>query len=274
MSVNLGKLSLSVLHTKRLPRPSQTYNASCPDRGAVRFTIHVCKRVEESDDEDEDMDDSEATNEEAASADAPEADVCPMCVEDSRVTEVIIRFHAPQHPEYAFAAYVDRFQPIIRAGMQALFEYAYEYGMRRTGRALRFEEGTIENWTHPVVEAVATNTATNTYVYGKEWQAINFDDGLWLPEPLPGGGAQAVPTEFMKMCGVVIDRMCTSTCSVLRPPVFRRDAEGEYYDGEPERLTCCVLLCAANGLGYEAWRASKQCDRGPNVDDPAWASLS
>ena len=271
MSVNLGKLSLSVLHTKRLPRPSQTYNATCPDRGAARFTIHVCKRAEESDDEDEDEDedDSEATNE--------EADVCPMCMEDNRVTEVIIRFHAPQHPEYAFAAYVDRFQPIIRAGMQALFEYAYEYGMRRTGRALRFEEGNIENWMHPVVQGAAARAwAPNTYVFGKEWRAINFDDGLWLPEPLPGseGGVQAVPTEFMKMCGVVIDRMCTGTCSVLRPPVFRRDAEGEYYDGEPERLTCCVLLCAANGLGYEAGRASKQCDRGQNVDDPAWASLA
>lgn len=260
MSVNLGNLSLSVLHTKRLPRPSQTYNANCPDRGAARFTIHVCKSVQESDDEDED--DFEMSDEETVSADA-------------RETNVIIRFHAPQHPEYEFATYADTFQPIIRAGMQALFEYAYEYGMRRTGRALRFEEGNIENWAHPVVqEAAARMWAPNTYVFGKEWRAINFDDGLWLPEPLPGGGAQMVPTEFMKMCEVVIDRMCTGSCSVLQPPVFRRDAEGEYYDGEPERLTCCVLLCAANGLGYEARRASKQCDPGQNVDDPAWASLA
>ena len=245
MSANLGKLSLSVLHTKRLPRPSQTHNENCPDRGAARFTIHVSRAREPLNDED-----------------------------DPDITDVVIRFHAPQHPEHTWSEYVHTFQPIIQAGMQALFEYAYEYGMRRSGRALRFQEGNIDDWiTEDIVEGVAaTARPRNHYMFGKEWEAINFDDGLFLPERLPGGLEEEVPTEFIKMCEVVIDRMCTGTCSVLRPPVFRRDEEDEF--GEPDRLTCCVLLCAANGLGYEAWRAPMQCDRGQGLYDPQWASLA
>ena len=245
MSASLGKLSLSVLHAKRLPRPSQTYNANCPDRGAAWFTIHVSRERQQLNDED-----------------------------DPEITDVVVRFHAPQHPEHSWPEYVHTFQPIIRTGMRALFEYAYEYGMRRSGRALGFQDGTIDDWiTEDIMERGHCGTPRNHYEFGKEWEAINFDDGLFLPEPLPEGGEQEVPTEFMKMCEVVIDRMCTGTCSLLRPPVFRRD-KGDDESGEPERLTCGVLLCAANGLGYEALRAPMWRDRGQHLHDPQWASLA
>jgi hypothetical protein len=61
------------------------------------------------------------------------------------------------------------------------------------------------------------------------------------------------------MCGVVIDRMCTGACKVMQEPVYWRDTkdfEFEYSEEDldedftPERLSCSVLLCAANKLGY------------------------
>lgn len=212
----------SALHAKRLPRPSQTYDENCADRGAAWFTIHVWRST-------------------------------------VRSTEVKIQFHAPKHHGHLWPEYVDTFQRIINAGMNALFEYAYTYGMVHSNLALEIQEESSDDWTTDVDEKIARSDGPGYYRYGKWCEFVNFHDGLFLPEQLPGGKKRQVPKEFQNMCGVVIDRMCTGACKVMQKPVYGRDIKDFEFgiseedldeDFTPERLTCKVLLCAAKNLGY------------------------
>jgi len=237
--MNLSRLSLSALHERErsgrrqaAPRPSEAYNADCPERHTAEITISM----------------SQEANEEYHRADSDDDQV------DDKLTYVGIIAKVPVWSDKAWEEYARVFQPIVLEGLRAIREYAYDYTRKHTRRALKDDDGDCtahRNWNNPMDEySAALSGYPQGYTFGRGCYFQLFPDGL------VNRGA------FETMCKIAIDRMSGLPTKVMKAPHIRFFHPEMLYPGAPVRgvvrnrdgsspwFLCDVRMCVAAGLGH------------------------
>ena len=238
--MDLSRLALSALHErersgKRRPvtRPSQTYNADCPERGAVEIVISL----------------TQEENEARLDQDSDEEP------EDDEITELSIVVKAPVWRDKKWKDYVDTFRPLIFEGLKATYEYVYNYTKQHADRPLEFSFYDCFQDYHNI-----DNTASSQYVASRSGFPEGYEIGhtchyQWFPPAL-------LTTEaFKTMCEIAIDRMSGLPTKVLRAPEYVHKTPFELAVNTHGRgairqrsdypwFWCHAFLCVGDGLGY------------------------
>ena len=237
--MNLSRLSLSALHERErsgrrqtAARPSEAYNADCPERHTAEFVISM----------------SQEANEEYHRADSDDDQV------DDKLTHINILVKVPAWSDKAWEEYARVFQPIILVGLRAIREYAYDYARKHTRHELTDDDGgctTERNWNNPMEQYSAAMAGyPQGYTFGR---GCYFQ---WFPDDLLNRDA------FETMCKIAIDRMSGLPTKVMKAPHIRFFHPEMLYPGAPIRgvvrnrdgsspwFFCDVRMCVAEGLGH------------------------